>query len=92
MRLEYNKPVRPTNKMTYILMAKCSDGVVLVADRKITYDDYTCKYEDKLFRPSPAPIVYGSSGSTFLFQNFKEESFIAAQKHNDTIHLHIKRT
>lgn len=71
--------------MTYILGAKCNDGVVLVADRKIIHDDDTVEYEDKLFRPSPAPIVYGSSGSTFLFQNFKEESFIAAQKHKGAI-------
>ena len=79
--------------MTYILGAKCCDGVVLVADRKIIHDDDTVEYEDKLFRPSPAPIVYDSSGSTFLFQNFKEESFIAAKKHKGLFNgLNTKRT
>jgi hypothetical protein len=39
MRLKYNKPVRATNKMTYILGSRCKDGVVLVADTKITVDN-----------------------------------------------------
>ncbi|MFZ0511523.1 MAG: hypothetical protein WAM14_07950 [Candidatus Nitrosopolaris sp.] len=39
----------------------------------------------KMFMHHPAPIVWGSSGSTILFQRFKEQSFIAAQKYKDAI-------
>ena len=34
--------------MTYILGAKCEDGVVLIADRKITHPDGRVEYQDKL--------------------------------------------
>jgi|GEM_PF-6292291 len=36
--------------MTYILGAKCVDGVVLIADRKITYPAGQVEYQDKLSR------------------------------------------
>jgi 20S proteasome alpha/beta subunit len=71
--------------MTFILGAHCSDGVVLVADRKVTIDDGAVDYQNKLFKHHLSPIVYGSSGSTFLFQRFKEQSFIAAQKYKGAI-------
>ena len=51
--------------MTFILGARCMNGVVLVADRKITkFDDgLTFDYGDKLFAEL-SHIVFGSSGST----------------------------
>jgi len=57
--------------MTYILGAQCSDGVVLVADRKVTIDggsDHT--FEDKLYLVET--IVVGSSGVSGLFEKFRE--------------------
>ena len=48
--------------MTYILGAKCEDGVVLIADRKITYPDGRVEYQDKLSRHY-YPIVLGGAGS-----------------------------
>jgi len=58
--------------MTYILGAHCLDGVVLVADRKVTLDsgaDQT--FEDKLFYVANS-IVVGSSGVSGLFEKFRE--------------------
>ena len=58
-------------RMTFILGSRCKDGVVLVADRKITIDgggDYDeC---DKLFGDI-RHIVYGSSGVTTMFELFR---------------------
>ncbi|MGB7952419.1 MAG: hypothetical protein WCF23_00435 [Candidatus Nitrosopolaris sp.] len=70
--------------MTYILGSHCSDGVVLVADRKITFDNNTVEYENKLFMHY-YPIVMGSSGSTVLFDKFRQQSFMATQKYKDGI-------
>lgn len=58
--------------MTFILGARCMNGVVLVADRKITkFDDgLTFDYGDKLFAEL-RHIVFGSSGSTGVFELFR---------------------
>jgi 20S proteasome alpha/beta subunit len=57
--------------MTFILGSRCKDGAVLVADRKITIgggEDYDeC---DKLFGEIHH-VVYGSSGSTTMFELFR---------------------
>jgi 20S proteasome alpha/beta subunit len=56
--------------MTFIMGAKCVDGVVLVADRKVTLADLSAfDYQDKLFN-GLGHIIYGSSGSTSLYQLF----------------------
>jgi 20S proteasome alpha/beta subunit len=58
--------------MTYILGSNCSDGVVLVGDRKVTLErGATYEYEDKLFLSDPFMIV-GSSGVSGLFEKFRE--------------------
>jgi len=36
------------NKMTCIIGGKCSDGVVLISDSKITYDNHPPDYTAKL--------------------------------------------
>ena len=58
--------------MTFILGARCIDGVVLVADRKISNFDEGLKfdYRDKLFAEL-SHIVFGSSGSTGIFELFR---------------------
>jgi 20S proteasome alpha/beta subunit len=60
--------------MTYILGAHCSDGVVLVGDRKVMLGGGAKhEYEDKLFSNPIAPwMVVGSSGTTGLFEKFRE--------------------
>ncbi len=58
--------------MTYILGSICSDGVVLVADRKVTLGGgASSEYEDKLFSDIFWMVV-GSSGISGLFEKFRE--------------------
>jgi 20S proteasome alpha/beta subunit len=67
--LKYEKPV--TRKMTFILGSRCKDGVVLIADRKITIgegEDYDeC---DKLFGEI-RHVICGSSGDAGMFELFR---------------------
>lgn len=65
------EPVRHTI-MTYILGAVCKDGVVLIADRKITYPNGQVEYQDKLSRHY-YPIVLGGAGSTPMLNNFADD-------------------
>jgi 20S proteasome alpha/beta subunit len=58
--------------MTYILGSRCSDGVVLVGDRKVTLEHgATHEYEDKLFNDIWW-LVVGSSGISGLFEKFRD--------------------
>jgi 20S proteasome alpha/beta subunit len=73
--------------MTYILGSNCSDGVVLVGDRKITLDGGASHaYEDKLFRDISWMVV-GSSGVSGLFEKFRERitGFIGTPNWDNTI-------
>src|SRR5215211_1075772 len=58
------------NKMTCIIGGKCSDGVVLISDSKITYDnhppDYTAKLHGEFY-----PIITGGAGPTDLYDTFR---------------------
>ncbi len=59
------------NDLTYILGARCADGVVLVADTKITLEDGTrYAYGKKLFKISDS-IVMGASGISGFFSSFQ---------------------
>jgi 20S proteasome alpha/beta subunit len=71
-QLKWGKLIPKLPNMTFILGARCSDGVVLVADRKITNLDegLTFEYGDKLFAEL-SHIVFGSSGSTGIFELFR---------------------
>jgi 20S proteasome alpha/beta subunit len=64
--------------MTYILGSKCSDGVVLAADRKVTYPDGHIEYSKKLFQYY-YPIVVGAAGSNPMINNFLDDALRAAQ-------------
>jgi 20S proteasome alpha/beta subunit len=73
-RYEY----RPKD-MTYILGSVCSDGVVLVADRKIMLQGGAFhEYRDKLFVDTPWMVV-GSSGTLGLFEKFREKLTVYLQ-------------
>jgi 20S proteasome alpha/beta subunit len=59
--------------MTFIVGAKCADGVVLVANRKITLltkDGLNFDYRRKLFAEL-RHVVFGSSGSTGNYELFR---------------------
>jgi 20S proteasome alpha/beta subunit len=60
--------------MTYILGSNCSDGVVLVGDRKVILGDGSVsEYQDKIFSDAIAPwMVVGSSGIMALFEKFRQ--------------------
>lgn len=69
--IDYNLQKRVKNDLTYILGARCSDGVVIVADTKITLEDgarYT--HGKKLFRASDT-VVMGASGISGFFSSFQ---------------------
>jgi len=57
--------------MTYIIGARCKDGVVLVGDRKVTLESGTdFDFEDKIFM-DVSNIIVGSSGVSGLFDKFR---------------------
>jgi 20S proteasome alpha/beta subunit len=57
--------------MTYILGSRCKDGVVLVADRKLTYPEGSrYEYTDKLIADLSG-VVIGFSGSLGTFEIFR---------------------
>lgn len=65
--------------MTCVISGRCSNGVVLAADRKIVdYDTRDVVYREKLYQYYN-PIVVGSSGSIGAFDNFRREALEAAQ-------------
>ncbi len=68
--------------MTYILGSKCTDGVVLVGDRKVTEEGGTDFFwEDKIFMDI-SPIIVGSSGVLGLFEKFRRRiaNYISTQR------------
>jgi 20S proteasome alpha/beta subunit len=73
--------------MTYILGSHCVDGVVLIADRKITLRSGTThEYEDKLFN-NIWWLVVGSSGITGLFEKFRDSlnTYISSPEWENTV-------
>jgi 20S proteasome alpha/beta subunit len=86
--VKYATHVKPKiGRMTYILGARCTDGVVLVGDRKITFREYSdIDYKPKLYSYY-YPIVVGSSGSAFLFDEFRKDALILAQKYKDAVDI-----
>src|SRR3989344_2194186 len=68
----YRKPEGHKLKMTYIVGANCTDGVVLVGDRKLSVGDTEEACEDKLFQLEIGEVVVGASGSKGLFDKFLE--------------------
>ena len=67
-------------KMTCIIGRVCEDGVVLIADRKVTYENGDVKSENKIFCEYN-PFVIASSGYTTPFKNFMGYSRELAQNH-----------
>lgn len=57
--------------MTFIMGARCVDGVVLVADTKVMLSDYSeFDHQKKLFN-GIGHVIYGSSGSTSMYELFR---------------------
>lgn len=71
--------------MTYIVGAKCVDGVTLVGDKKITIDsgaDYT--FGNKIFSPVFNTVV-GSSGLSGMYKTFQNRMILAVRQLNKEI-------
>lgn len=61
-------------RMTYIIGARCKDGVVIIADRKVTGGVLTDPYTEKIrMTPYFNDVVYAAAGSGGLFEEFLEE-------------------
>jgi len=58
-------------KMTCIIGRVCNDGVVLVADRKVSYDNGNIMPEEKIFMDYH-PFVVASSGYMLHLEIFEE--------------------
>ncbi len=65
--------------MTYILGAKCRDGVVMVGDRKVSSSDGSVMEWGSKIYPVPIvgehpsrPILWGSAGQTRLYLSFND--------------------
>lgn len=80
--------------MTLIIGARCSDGVVMVADRKITViwanGSVEYKYGTKLFGIL-YHVILGSSGNTGMFNLFKSRCMEYVDSHNVPIQYVISR-
>ena len=73
-RIRYNELEDNEVPMTFVLVAKCSDWVVLIADKKVTIDwgsdfDYTDKLHGVLRH-----VVFGVSGEPDTFELFKGQA------------------
>jgi 20S proteasome alpha/beta subunit len=58
--------------LTFILGAKCSDGIVMVGDKRVTRGTGGYEYEDKIFS-DVSNVVIGASGTVGLFDKFRRE-------------------
>jgi 20S proteasome alpha/beta subunit len=75
--------------MTYILGCRCSEGVVLVADKKIINIEggAESKYSNKLFSDLESLII-GYSGARRVFELFRNEIIDYVTAYRDAYHVH----
>ena len=90
----YNKRPIKNEPMTLIIGAKCNNGVVIIADRKIThiYSNNSIEYDygNKLFGIL-SHIIIGSSGNTGMFDLFELRSMEYVTKNEVSIDYIITR-
>ncbi|MGC2425582.1 MAG: hypothetical protein WA421_00990, partial [Nitrososphaeraceae archaeon] len=74
-RLTFNELNSKAPRMTFILGSRCKDGVVIIADRKITsineIKSITFEYKQKIFGIL-GHVIFASSGSTDTFELFRD--------------------
>jgi 20S proteasome alpha/beta subunit len=76
--LKYKNLVKNSSKMTIVIGGKCVDGVVLVSDNKVTYEDHPPSQVPKLHSDF-YHIVTGGAGSTDLYGDFRKHALYAIQ-------------
>ena len=65
--------------MTFILGAHCSDGIVMVGDRKMSRSNGSPTYEAKIFQDIQN-VVLGASGVVGLYDKFRQQIFDTVQE------------
>ncbi len=65
--------------MTCIIGGKCTDGIILVSDRKVIYHNGNVASREKIFLDY-YPFIIGSSGDTTSFDNFRKKALELAQQ------------
>lgn len=77
--MNINKHSVKVKDMTYIVGAKCTDGICLVGDTKVTIDggtDYA--YAKKIFSPV-STIVVGAAGASGMYKTFQNRLIVKFQ-------------
>src|SRR5574338_355481 len=69
-------------EMTYILGARCADGVVIIADEKLLRGNIP-SYQEKLMRVLPT-VIMGGAGTTGLIERFSDEIKLEVQNQRIT--------
>src|SRR5512133_319687 len=84
--IKYNKTIKSKlQKMTCIIGGRCKDGVVMIADRKVTYINDPPRYREKIFSPY-YPIVLAPAGYNDLIDKFVQKALEKAQEiHQESI-------
>lgn len=71
-KIIFNRRLIPNRDMTFIIGFQTLDGVVIVADKKITRGDGQVSYEQKIFQDVDN-IIYAAAGPTGLFDKFRRK-------------------
>lgn len=83
----HNEIINKPPAMTFIFGSRCHDGVVLVADRKITtineFQSIRFEIKQKLFGII-RQVIFGSSGSTHTYELFRDYVVEEIRKSNVT--------
>lgn len=67
-----NRYLSEGRDLTYILGARCKDGIVLVGDKRVSRGYGSYEYEDKIFS-DVTNVVIGASGVVGLFDKFRRK-------------------
>lgn len=84
LRQEYTKRFEGNNNVTLVIGARCSDGVVIISDRK-SVEGTEVATEDKIHILEPSPIVVSGAGIGEIIDKFNERIpavLIKRQKEN----------
>lgn len=77
-KLKYEKQLKKRPKLTCVIGVKCSDGVVLVADKKISSYDQPTEYTEKIHMDY-YPIVTSAAGGADRYNEFRKKLLPALQ-------------
>jgi Proteasome subunit len=85
---KYKKQVKKYPKMTCVIGGKCTDGVVLIADKKISYYDQPSEYREKIHMDY-CPIVTSAAGSAERYNDFRRKIIPALQSQSNWTNIQV---